>query len=84
MDIKFRIDKTNPRHTTITVFQDGGNCGTLTMETYSVLILAHELEQSKDRGGLINFTMEDWDETQREQKQVHRTDEKESEETKKD
>ena len=44
MKITFRIDDTNTRHTKLTVFQDGGNCGQLTMETYAVFGLIAILE----------------------------------------
>ena len=44
MRIKCRIDSQNPEHTRFTVFQDGGNCGQLVMDTEAAKLFFNILE----------------------------------------
>ena len=44
MRIKCRIDSQNPGHTRFTVFQDGGNCGQLCMDTEAAELFFDILE----------------------------------------
>jgi hypothetical protein len=49
MKLTFRIDDTNTKHTRLTVFQDGGNCGKLCMDThaaYGLITILEEADQS--------------------------------------
>lgn len=46
MKLKFRIDIINPRHTHFTVFQNGGNCGSLCMENKAFDVFTTNLHAS--------------------------------------
>jgi hypothetical protein len=44
--IKCRIDSQNSEHTRFTVFQDGGNCGQLTMNTAAAALFFDILKRA--------------------------------------
>ena len=46
MKLKIRIDSLNERHVRFTIFQDGGNCGHLTMNTEAFNQYLHTLATS--------------------------------------
>jgi hypothetical protein len=48
MKITIRIDSTNSEHTHFTIFQDGGNCGQLCMNTREASIFINRLYGSTD------------------------------------
>ena len=59
MKIKCQIDSQNVVHTRFTVFQDGGNCGRLTMDTEAAKLFFNILEWGMMENGDYNFELED-------------------------
>jgi hypothetical protein len=58
MRIKCRIDSQNPGHTRFTVFQDGGNCGQLVMDTEAAKLFFNTMVEGVMWGGNMGFEIE--------------------------
>ena len=59
MKIKCRIDSKNVKHTRFTVFQDGGNCGQLTMDTAAAELFFDILKRAVMDDIGYDFELED-------------------------